>query len=30
LPNDFEEILGIELSEKIKHTYQWFFNKFYL
>jgi len=29
LPNDFEEILGIELSEKIKHTYQWFFNKFY-
>ena len=29
LPNDFEEVLGIELSEKIKHTYQWFFNKFY-
>lgn len=29
LPNDFEEILGIELSEKIKNTYQWFFNKFY-
>jgi sulfotransferase len=29
LPNDFEEILGIELSEKIKHTYQWFYNKFY-
>ena len=29
LPNDFEEILGIELSHKIKNTYQWFFNKFY-
>jgi len=29
LPNDFEEVLGIELSEKIKNTYQWFFNKFY-
>jgi hypothetical protein len=29
LPNDFEEILGIELSYKIKNTYQWFFNKFY-
>ena len=29
LPNDFEEVLGIELSQKIKQTYQWFFNKFY-
>ena len=29
LPNDFEQVLGIELSQKIKNTYQWFFNKFY-
>ena len=29
LPNDFEQVLGIELSNKIKNTYPWFFNKFY-
>ena len=29
LPNDFEQVLGIELSNKIKNTYKWFFNKFY-
>jgi sulfotransferase len=29
LPNDFEQVLGIELSNKIKNTYPWFFNRFY-
>jgi hypothetical protein len=29
LPNYFEQVLGIELSNKIKNTYLWFFNKFY-
>lgn len=29
LPNDFEQILGVELSEKIKNTYPWFYRKFY-
>lgn len=29
LPDDFEEVLGTELSKKIKNTYPWFYNKFY-
>jgi sulfotransferase len=27
-PNDFEEVLGYEICQKIKNTYQWFFDKF--
>lgn len=27
-PNDFEEILGYEISQSIKNTYKWFFDKF--
>lgn len=28
LPDDYEEILGFELSQKIKNTYPWFYNTF--
>lgn len=27
-PNDFEDVLGYEICQKIKNTYQWFFDKF--
>lgn len=27
-PNDFHEVLGYEICQKIKNTYQWFFDKF--
>jgi hypothetical protein len=27
-PNDYEEVLGYEICQKIKNTYQWFFHKF--